>query len=115
MAFSNEELGEIDSIISEWCLNKVPVQLKSKIDYDYEIDGQAVSIFEVRPKWQGSPGEKSRHPVARFKYVKTSELWNIYWMRQTGKWQLYEPAEAECSLEDALTVIETDQFGCFFG
>jgi hypothetical protein len=36
-------------------------------------------------------------------------------MRQTGKWQLYEPAEAECSLEDALTVIETDQFGCFFG
>ena len=52
MAFSNEELGEIDSIISEWCLNKVPVQLKSKIDYDYEIDGQAVSIFEVRPDFK---------------------------------------------------------------
>jgi hypothetical protein len=96
-------------------LNKVPVQLKSKIDYDYEIDGQAISIFEVRPKWRGSPGEKSRHPVARFKYVKSTKLWNIYWLRQTGKWQLYEPARAECNLENALVVIETDQFGCFFG
>lgn len=115
MAFSNDELGEIDHIISEWCLAKVPVHLKSQIDYDYEIDGQAVTLFEVRPVWRGQPGEINRHPVARFRYVKSSELWNIYWMRQNGKWHSYKPASAQCSLEDALHTVETDGYGCFFG
>ena len=115
MAFTNQELGKIDGIISEWCLSKVPVHLKREVDYDYEIDGQAISIYEVRPAWRGNPGEKTRSPVARFRYVKTTELWNIYWMRQTGKWHLYEPDQAKRKLKDALTVIDTDQYGCFFG
>lgn len=115
MAFSIQDLGEIDRVIGQWCLYRVPMHLKKDIDHDYEIDGQAVTILEVRPVWRGPPGQFTRRPFARFRYVKTSQLWQIHWMRQTGKWHAYEPASAASSLEEALTIIENDHYGCFFG
>ena len=115
MAFSIDHLGDIDHIVGQWCLEKVPPELKKQIDHDYEVDGQSVTIFEVRPAWRGQPGEVMRRGFAKLRYVKSSELWHIYWMRQTGKWDLYEPASSACSLEEALTIIDTDTYGCFFG
>jgi hypothetical protein len=115
MALSIEDLGGIDLIIGQWCLEKVSPELKNKIDYDYEIEGQSVTLFEVRPRWRGQPGQTTRSPFAKFRYVKSSKLWHIYWMRQSGKWESYEPASAACGLEEALDIIELDTYGCFFG
>jgi len=115
MAFNIDDLGEIDTIIGQWCLEKVPPHLKKQIDHDYEIDGQSVTICEVRPLFLGKPGQVTRRAFAKFRYVKSSELWHIYWMRQTGKWEPYEPANAACTLEEALDIIELDSYGCFFG
>ena len=115
MALSIENLGEIDLTVGQWCLEKVPPHLKRQVDHDYKIHGQSVIIFEVRPRWRGQPGETTRHAFAKFRYVKVNRLWHIYWMRQTGKWESYEPAPAACSLEEALHIIETDSYGCFFG
>jgi len=102
MALDIETVGEIDAVIGSWCLNKVTASIKAKLDHDYEIDGQAVTLFEVRPIWRGSPGQRMRLPFARFRYVKSTGLWQIYWMRQNGKWNSYEPASAACTLEEAL-------------
>lgn len=115
MAFTTEDLGDIDNTMSPWCLEKVPPHLKSKIDHDYEIDGQSVTVFEVRPAWRGEPGEKTRRAFAKFRFIKSSELWHIYWMRQSGKWHAYEQAPIACSLDEALDVVDTDTYGCFFG
>lgn len=52
MAFSIEDIGDIDHIVGQWCLEKIPPELKNQINHDYEIDGQAVTIFEVRPVWR---------------------------------------------------------------
>lgn len=114
MAFSIQDIGKIDHLIGQWCLNRVPPHLKKEIDHDYEIDGQAVTLLEVRPLWQGQPGEITRRPFARFRYVKTTGLWQIYWMRQNGKWHAYDPDSAS-SLEEALDIMEADRYGCFFG
>ena len=115
MALSIEDIGEIDQVVGQWCLNRVPPQLKKSVDYDYEIDGQAVTFIEVRPAWKGSPGEVTRRPIARFRFVKVTGQWKIYWMRSSGKWQSYEPMLEAAELDDALMVLETDQYGCFFG
>ena len=40
MTFSIEQLGEIDNVVGKWCVARVPPELKSQIDHDYEIDGQ---------------------------------------------------------------------------
>ncbi len=115
MTFSIEKLGEIDTTIGQWCLARVPPELKSKIDHDYEVDDQAITLFEVRPIWRGPPGEFTRAPFARFRCVKSSGIWKIYWRRQTGKWELYVPAPTAKNLTAALAIIEADHHGCFFG
>lgn len=115
MAFDIQALGQIDNIAGQWCLQKVSPHLKREIDYDYEIDGQAVTILEVRPRWRGKPGETTRSPVARFRFVKASRSWRIYWMRQTGKWESYQPELFAVDLQECLSIIEADKFGCFFG
>ena len=115
MTFSIEKLGEIDTTVGQWCLARVPPDLKSKIDHDYEVDGQAITLFEVRPIWRGPPGEFTRAPFARFRYVKSSGIWKIYWRRQTGKWELYVSAPTAKNLTAALAIIEADHHGCFFG
>lgn len=115
MTFSTEELGVIDNIIGQWCLTRVPPKLKSKIDHDYEVDGQAVTLFEVRPVWRGPPGESTRNPFVRLRQAKSTGIWKIYWRRQTGKWELYAPAPTAKNLTVALAIVEADQHGCFFG
>ncbi len=115
MAFSIEEIGRIDHLVGDWCLSRVPPEIKSKLDHDYEIEGQAVTLLEVRPLWRGKPGEFTRRPFAKFRYVKSSGLWQIYWMRASGKWQAYEPDPVARDLEEVLKIIEADQYGCFFG
>jgi len=85
------------------------------VDYDFETEGQAVLLFEVRPVWMGEPGEVSRGPFAKFRWVKTRQSWHIYWMRASGRWHSYEPASEACSLEEALDIMEFDEYGCFFG
>jgi hypothetical protein len=115
MAFSFEEIGKIDHIVGDWCIHRVPPEVKRQLDYDYEIQGQAVILFEVRPLWQGASGESTRSPFVKFKYVKSSHHWQMYWMRASGKWQAYEPAPKALSIEAALRIIEADSYGCFFG
>jgi hypothetical protein len=115
MAFSFEEIGRIDHVVGDWCIHRVPPEVKRHLDYDYEVQGQAVTLFEVRPFWRGAPGESSRSPFVKIRYVKSSRSWQIYWMRASGKWHAYGPDPTAVSIEDALQIIEADSYGCFFG
>lgn len=115
MALSIEEIGRIDHLVGDWCIRRVPPEIKKQLDYDYEIDGQAVMLLEVRPVRRGDPGEFTRSPFAKLRYIKTADLWHIYWMRASGKWQAYEPDPVADTIEEALAIIEHDRYGCFFG
>ena len=115
MALSIETLGEIDRLIGQWCLDRVPAPIKNQLDNDYEVQGPSVVILEVRPVWQGPPGEKTRRPYVKFRFYKSRNLWQIYWMRASGKWELYEPQPFARDLKKALAIIEADPYGCFFG
>ncbi len=55
MALNIEDIGEIDQVIGHWCLSRVPPHFKKSVDYDYEIDGQTLTIVKVRSARQGSP------------------------------------------------------------
>ncbi|MEY3613273.1 MAG: hypothetical protein RJB14_2995 [Pseudomonadota bacterium] len=115
MPLSIETLGEIDRVVGQWCLHMAPVHIKAQLDYDYEVDGQAVTIFEVRPLWRGQHGEKTRSPFAKFRYYKSRQTWQIYWMRASGKWEAYEPDPTARNLERAVAIVDADKYGCFFG
>jgi len=89
-----ETLGEIDNVVGQWCLSKAPVEIKHQVDYDYEVDGQSVVILEVRPLWRGQLGQKTRIAFAKFQFYKSRNYWQIYWMRASRKWEIYEPCSS---------------------
>jgi hypothetical protein len=52
---------------------------------------------------------------AKIRYYKTRRNWNLYWMRASGKWELYEPYPVATNLDRLLKIIRDDEYGCFFG
>ena len=53
--------------------------------------------------------------LAKATWVKSRQLWKIYWLRASGRWQSYEPRPEVASLEDFCRVIDDDEYGCFWG
>ena len=90
MAFTELELKRIDKAVGELCRRMSPPQIADKLRVVYDVEGQSVSIWEERPHWR-RPGEWTRSGIARFRYVRSSGTWTLYWRRADGKWHLFEP------------------------
>lgn len=90
------------------------VEVREDLDFGYSFDGKAFELFEIRPIW-GKPSEKQRLPFAKIRFYKSKQLWNLYWMRASGKWELYEPFPKAGSINRLIGIIKEDKYGCFFG
>lgn len=69
-------------------------------------------LMETRPPWDDSDGPWTHHLVARIVYVKSTGIWKLYWMRASGKWNLYGECE---SLKEVIETLNADVNGCFWG
>lgn len=91
---------------------KVPERVSDKIKITAEKVRGGYVINETRPRWDGSPGPWTIHPIAKFIFHKPSLSWRIYWMRASGKWWFYGTYK---KLGKVLKVIDEDKNGCFWG
>jgi hypothetical protein len=115
MAFSELEQKQYEEIMDAYIESRrPPVEIRDKLDIGYRIDGQAIEIFEIRPRWN-QPGVKLESPVAKARYFKSRNEWHVYWMRADLKWHSYEPEPVVKKLEKFLKVVNEDRFACFWG
>jgi hypothetical protein len=115
MAFSELEQKPYEEIMDAYIESRrPPVEIRDKLDIGYRIDGQAIEIFEIRPRWN-QPGVKLERPVAKARYFKSSGEWHVYWMRADLKWHSYEPESVVETLEQFLKVVNEDRYACFWG
>jgi hypothetical protein len=115
MAFTDFERAINQKALS-WFIERrrPPEKIRPKLDIGYEVDGQTVDIFEIRPDWKDK--SKVRHtPVARIRFVRTEEVWHLYWMRGNLKWYAYDPDHLHSTLQSALKTVDADALCCFFG
>ena len=89
-------------------------EIRAKLDFGYSYDGKITEIYEIRPLWN-NPTEMQNIPFAKIRFYKSKQLWNLYWMRASGKWELYEPFAESTHLDKIIEVIREDKHGCFFG
>jgi len=89
-------------------------EVRKQLDFGYSWDGQTALLFEIRPQWD-NPTNILELTFAKLRFVKSSKLWKLYWMRGSGKWEAYEAKPAISSLQEMLTEIDQDSYGCFFG
>ena len=115
MAFNDFE-NAVNQKALNWFMERQrpPEHIRPQLDYGYEIRGQTVDIFEIRPDWKDK--KTVRHtPVARIKFVRTEERWHLCWMRGNLKWYAYEPDQFHSTLQSALKTVNADTLCCFFG
>ena len=92
-----------------------PPHVRPELDLGFRVSGQSVEIFEIRPRWRGSPGEKHESPVAKATFVRARGVWRVFWQRRDLKWHSYEPQPEVESVEDFASLVSEDAHACFFG
>jgi hypothetical protein len=115
VAFSEFDRRRIERDVAKFMeRHRPPPHIRPELDLGYRIAGQSVEIFEIRPQWD-NPTEKVEHSVAKATFVRSQNVWRVFWMRRDLKWHTYEPNAAVHSLEAFLSVVERDEYCCFFG
>lgn len=116
MAFNEFETRRLQKIVGTFIdAHRPPPHLRERLDLAFRLRGQSIEIFEVRPRWRGAPGETMEAAVAKATYVRTRDLWRVYWMRADMKWHGYPPNPEIDRIETFLDLVDRDEHACFFG
>ena len=89
-------------------------KIRKQIDIGYSYDKNVVILYEIRPDWM-DPKTQLKMEFAKIRYYKSRQEWNLYWMRASGKWELYGPFPESTHLDKIIEIIKKDEHGCFFG
>jgi hypothetical protein len=115
MAFDEFTRHRIEKAVGTFVeQRRPPPHFRKELDLGFRLKDQSVEIFEIRPRWQ-HPEEIIESPVAKATYVKTQDLWKIYWMRQDLKWHRYDPLSKVTVIEEFLAEVSADIYHCFWG
>jgi len=115
MALSQFEQKRVEVEIGRYVESKRPPEkIRDQVDLGFKIEDQSVILFELRPQWK-KPKVKTEMAFAKATYLKSKDLWKIYWMRANGKWHQYEPNPEVDQLIDFLNLVEADEHACFWG
>ena len=90
------------------------LEIRAQLDCGYSYDGKVAILYEIRPVWN-NPKEIQHIEFAKIRFYRSKHEWNLYWMRASGKWELYEPFPNSTHLEKIIEIIKEDKLGCFFG
>lgn len=115
MAFTEIDLRRIEKDLGPFMeKRRPPPHIRPELDLRYRISGQSLEIYEVRPDWQ-NPKAIMENPIAKATYVKTQDVWKVFWQRADLKWHRYDPLPMVERLAAFLKEVDRDPYGCFFG
>ena len=91
-----------------------PEHIRHLVDLAYRIEKQSVELFEIRAVW-GRPGETVESPTAKATYVRTRNVWRVFWRKADLKWHRYDRMPEVTSLPAFLDLVDADRYGSFWG
>jgi hypothetical protein len=94
--------------------NRPPEDIRHELDLGYKIDGQSIVVFEIRPQWN-KPEVILEFPVAKTTFIKSKNIWKVFWKRSNLKWDGYPPKPTVKNLQAFTKLVEEDKHHCFFG
>ena len=108
--------NKVEDIVKKYVESIRPkdAEVRKELDFDFSYDGKIVIMYEVRPVWN-DPSKIQHLPYVKIRYYKSRQEWNLYWMRASGKWELYRPFPSSKDLQKIIRTIDEDAYGCFYG
>jgi hypothetical protein len=73
MALMTAQMAVIEKLFSSFCEKRVPVALRSEVRMGYRVKGNAVVLFEERPRFE-RPDEWHEIPIAKFHCPRWPQL-----------------------------------------
>lgn len=116
MGFNDAEIACHADLIEKliWTKHRPPLHLRDKVREGQRIDGYEIELFLVRPLWC-DPAREVEPSIAKTRYMKSRNVWRVFWKRADAKWHRYGPRPEVKSLEEFLTLVDEDANDCFWG
>ncbi len=115
MAFTPNQTLEIIEALEQFLdKRRPPEHIRPQLDMGYRIDGQSVTIVEIRTIWN-DPKHIQEMAVAKTTYVQSSNTWKVYWMRGNLKWHAYDSQPVVSFIKTFTKLVDEDRHCCFFG
>jgi hypothetical protein len=114
MALSEIEQARIAQRLSAYCDARVPSHVRNQLRLGFRITGHDVLLFEERPAFR-PPHDWQELPVAKFRYVRSRDVWQLFCQHRDLRWHTYEPMPSARTFESLLQEVDSDPTGIFFG
>ncbi|MBX9846813.1 MAG: DUF3024 domain-containing protein [Xanthobacteraceae bacterium] len=115
MAFTELERKRCEKAAARFIeQRRPPPRIRAKLDIAFRVQGQSIEIFSVRPHWQDK-SKIAEEPIAKATYNRKKKVWKVFWQRADLKWHPYQPHPEARTIEDFLTIVDDDEYCCFFG
>ena len=115
MGFDANELAHVEDVMDAFLERRRPrEEIRHELDLGYRIEGQSITIVEIRPQFM-NPSVITEEPIAKTTYVRSSDVWKVFWMRANLKWYSYDPKPKVKTLQEFAKLVEADEYAAFFG
>jgi hypothetical protein len=101
-------------LLAPICAPHYDPAVSSKLRHGYRIEGYSVVLYESRPAFR-APHDWHHHDVAKLRFVKSAEVWQLFCQFRDLKWHSYEPLPEAPSLEALVREVQADPTGIFWG
>lgn len=104
----------VESKLSSYCDQRVPLHVRDQVKLAFKIRGDSVTLFEQRRAFR----EKSKWvdiPVAQFRFSPGRSLWTLFCADRNSKWHEYFPIKPARDIDVLLAEVDKDPTGIFWG
>jgi len=116
---SPSRLGElqralVDRLLAPVCAPHPDPSVSSQLRHGYRVEEYSVLLYESRPAFD-SPGEWQDRDVAKFRFVKSKAVWQLFCQFADLRWHLYAPFPESPDLAALVAEVRNDPTGIFWG
>lgn len=111
---SEMQLAEAARLLEPVCRLPPDPAIRAELRIGYRVEGSAIVLFESRPRFR-HPEEWGEIPVAKFRYIRTRHVWQLFCMYRDLKWHRYAPLPEAESFREVVAEVRRDPTGIFWG
>jgi hypothetical protein len=104
----------VETKLTEYCDQKIPIHARDRIKLIYKIIGNKVTLIETRP-YHMNPSVWTETPIAQFRFDHETKKWALYFMDRNSRWHLHDLVKPSADFEDMLKELDRDLTGIFWG
>lgn len=111
---SELQRAQAQQLLARRCQPSPDPRVRAQPRIGYRFEGSSVVLFEARPHVE-PPHAWREHAVARFRYVKSRHVWQLFCVHRDLRWHTYQRLPESPDLAPLVAEVDQDPTGLFWG